>query len=166
MVRKSFTTLWDQCAGAAAFKPSKTLLMDDSAYKSEGNPPNTSVHPKAWGGKKDRFFKKKSPLRRWLQGLAHNGDVPAYVASTPFAEAIAEGAGGAKAHKKKQKQQVESHAHEEGKTTKRERRRLAQEAALAEKHARGEQTQGELKRAREAQRKEERAAKRAKTLEL
>ena len=164
-VHKSFTTLWGQCAGAAAFKPSKTLLIDDDAYKSEGNPPNTSIHPKAWDGKKDRYLKKKSPLRRWLQGLAHHGDVPAYVASTPFAEAVAQ-SGGAKALKKEQRQQAESHAHEEGKTTKRERRRLAQEAVLGERHARGEETRGDLKRAREAQRKEERASKRAKALEL
>ena len=40
--------------------------------------------------------------------------------------------------------------------TKRERRRLAQEAQLAERHARGEETRGDLKRARKAQRKEER----------
>ena len=39
-------------------------------------------------------------------------------------------------------------------------------AALAEKHARGEETKGELKREREAKRKEDRAAKRVKTLAL
>ena len=85
IVRKRLSTIWGKLPHSMRYFPRGTLLIDDSPYKAQGNPPHTSVHPHTWAGaRNDGYLREGGPLRTWLLGLKGRRDVPSYVAATPF----------------------------------------------------------------------------------
>jgi hypothetical protein len=80
---------------AGLFTPSRTLLIDDDAYKAERNLPNTCISPLPYAGETEEEdcqpggaqrggLGPKAELRHWLGRLALAESVPDFVAQHPW----------------------------------------------------------------------------------
>jgi hypothetical protein len=97
---KELSVVWEKFKDKG-YNSTNTLLIDDSPYKVERNPPNTAIHPtpfttamRDW----EKGLSDTGALRTYLTRLLESDSIPSFVKSNPFFDEDDFDAGSVDAH--------------------------------------------------------------------
>ncbi|RHN48606.1 putative protein-serine/threonine phosphatase [Medicago truncatula] len=83
---KELKKVWEKVKKGGSYSPSNTLMIDDKAYKSFIDPPNTTIFVKSYDteDKEDNALDPNGELCEYLKGVAEAEDVQSYVKDNAF----------------------------------------------------------------------------------